>query len=139
MDELERLLQNWGRWAREGSNHRNVSSTLVIINRLKLYSKGENDEEQVEKPVSCSSPPPDEADAIRVDKAFCQLPSIRVDDRQGRDLLRTMYLKPWVSFPSACRRVRVSTKRAGNSWRRHGKDWGIFLIQNRPLPINDNL
>ena len=132
MDELERLLQNWGRWAREGSHHRHVSSTLVIINRLKLYSKGENDEEQVEKPVSCSSPPPDEADAIRVDKAFCQLPSIRVDDRQGRDLLRTMYLKPWVSFPSACRRVRVSTKKGRELMEKARQRLGYILDSESP-------
>lgn len=132
MDELERLLQNWGRWAREGSNHRNVSSTLVIINRLKLYSKGENDEEQAEKPISCSSPPPDEADAIRVDKAFCQLPSIRVDDRQGRDLLRTMYLKPWVSFPSACQRVRVSTKKGRELMEKARQRLGYILDSESP-------
>jgi hypothetical protein len=113
MDYLEYLLRNWGKWAHDDDRPHAVSSTQVIISRLKLYSnsKPKDSEEYGAQPqIIGNGSPVDEALAMKVDRAICQLPSIRWDDKKGIDILRMVYLKPWISFSIVCLRCNVKRK-----------------------------
>lgn len=110
MDEIERLLVNWGRWAYDDHRTRKgVSDIQIVLNRLKLYGgKGSSSEDDRAAPTAIRTQI-DEAEAMRIDKAICALPSVRVDDKKAIKLLQMVYITWWVSFPSACRQCGLST------------------------------
>lgn len=128
MREIDRLLINWGRWSRVGAHERSFSNIQPILMRLKLYGKCTEEDEEDTGATSQGVSTINEADALRVDKAICKLPKVRWDDRQGIELLRMLYLTPWVSFPSACRQCHF-TLREGRQALRKTKDRLAALLE----------
>ena len=69
MDEIERLLRNWGRWAYDDHRTRKgVSNIQIVLNRLKLYGeKGSSSDDDRAAPTAIRTQI-DEAEAMRIDK-----------------------------------------------------------------------
>ena len=74
------------------------------------YGKAPDDAPQYRDDDSSSRSPINEAEALRVDRALCKLPRLRVDDRKGNDLLAYRYLTPWVSLSTHCRRLHITVR-----------------------------
>lgn len=108
--ELEAMLVNWGRWSRDTPHGATTSSLYRVIKALEyMYGKPAQDLECVggEK-APCA--PIDEKQAMMVNEALLKLPDIRYDDRRGKLILMTKYLKPWISLKTICRQADVRLK-----------------------------
>lgn len=96
MEEIDRLLENWGRWARNGSVKSPVSPTWLVMRTLQMYGKAEIEEPEC---GARASKPIDEEEALLVNASLQKLPCVLFEDRVGKQLLMEIYLKPWMPFP----------------------------------------
>lgn len=119
MEEIDRLLENWGRWSRNGAAKGLVSPTWLVMRTLQMYGKAEIEEQEC---AAGSSKPVDEEEALLVNASLQKLPCVLFEDRVGKQLLMDIYLKPWIPFRKLCRAQHLSQRKgeeyAGNAKRR---------------------
>lgn len=119
MEEIDRLLENWGRWSRNGAAKGLVFPTWLVMRTLQMYGKADVDDQECGARVI---EPVDEEEALLVNASLQKLPCVLFEDRVGKQLLMDIYLKPWLPFPRLCQQQRVSRKKgeeyAGNAKRR---------------------
>lgn len=124
MEEIDRLLENWGRWARNGSVKSPVSPTWLVMRALQMYGKAEIEEpecgERASKPV-------DEEEALLVNASLQKLPCVLFEDRVGKQLLMDIYLKPWMPFPRLCQQQHLSRWK-GEEYASNAKRRLAFII-----------
>lgn len=124
MEEIDRLLENWGRWARNGSVKSPVSPTWLVMRTLQMYGTAE-----VEEPECGARPskPVDEEEAMMVNASLQKLPCVLFEDRVGKQLLMEIYLKPWMPFSRLCQQQHVSRWK-GEEYASNAKRRLAFII-----------
>lgn len=90
--KFEIRLENWGRWLREGK-HIGVSNLWPILQRLpKLKESVDGDQgESVDFDDAEPLPPVSEKDALKVQRAWNQLPSTSLADQEAKALIGATY------------------------------------------------
>lgn len=90
--KFEIRLENWGRWLREGK-HIGVSNLWPILQRLpKLKEPVDGDQgEGVDFDDAEPLPPVSEKDALKVHRAWNQLPRTSLADQEARALIGAVY------------------------------------------------
>lgn len=87
--KLEARLENWGRWLREGK-HVGVSSLWSVLQRLPKPKEPMDSSFTVGGDIE-PVPPIFEKDALKVQRAWNQLPRTTLQDQEARALIGAIY------------------------------------------------
>lgn len=105
---LERRLENWGRWLRQGAKKKGQSPLFSIMVGMGFtYEEPEKKDKEDEGKPKIALPPIDEADAIRVQDAWQAMP-------EGRE---KRYLEERYAFQRSGGKALRGLKYENKRWR----------------------
>lgn len=116
--DVELRLENWARWSKE-TKKRGTSNLMPILKRMKeVY--GTPDEEKINHTGTPRPLPPDQEDALRVDKAISSASEVGYWDRKGKALVVLSSLQPRKPMSFYCVKLGIRNREFDN-FMKHGK------------------
>ncbi len=118
--DVEFRLENWARWSKE-TRKQGTSNLMPILNRLReVYGSPDDDGDGTHPSERTGTPPPDQEDAIRVDKAISRASEVGYWDRKGKALVVLSTLQPRRPMSFYCVKLRIRNREFDN-FMKHGK------------------